>query len=216
MKRKSRLRHLAACAAFAAAAAQAAFVSCSFNTSGSGPPLPPVAPAVKISVAPATITFGQSATLSWSSTAVTTCTASGAWSGPRPGMGTLTVTPANTGTFTYTLNCSTPTGPVAQSATLTVNPAAALEIAPRTVPAGQSALLTWSSSGADSCVATDAWTGRQGTVGTASMAPTQPGSYVFGLTCVDTRGRGNHVMADLTVTNAGFSLTNLVADIDEI
>jgi uncharacterized protein (TIGR03118 family) len=46
------------------------------------------------------------------------------------------------------------------------------------------------------------------------MAPTQPGSYVFGLTCVDTRGRGNHVVGHLTVTNAGFSLTNLVADID--
>jgi uncharacterized protein (TIGR03118 family) len=75
-------------------------------------------------------------------------------------------------------------------------------------------MLTWSSSGAATCIATDAWTGPRATGGTAATAPSNPGSYVFGLTCADAVGHRSHVAADLTVTNAGFCLTNLVADIE--
>ena len=75
-----------------------------------------------ITVQPATIALGQSATLTWSTNG-TGCTASGAWSGAQAASGTLVVTPSAVGTQTYTLVCA---GGIysessSQSATLTVN-----------------------------------------------------------------------------------------------
>ena len=74
-----------------------------------------------ITVAPATITTGQSATLTWSSNA--TCTASDGWTGAQQSTGTQDVTPTAAGTVTYTLTCTGngTTGSATQSATLTVN-----------------------------------------------------------------------------------------------
>jgi hypothetical protein len=82
--------------------------------------MPPASAAIVVQ--PATITLGQSATLTWSTNG-TGCTASGAWSGAQAASGTLVVTPGAVGTQTYTLVCS---GGVygessSQSATLTVN-----------------------------------------------------------------------------------------------
>ncbi len=77
-----------------------------------------------ISVSPATITLGQSATVSWTSNAP--CTASGAWSGTKAASGSETVTPTQTGMLTYTLICSGGgyRESESRSATLTVNPTA--------------------------------------------------------------------------------------------
>ncbi len=50
------------------------------------------------------------------------------------------------------------------------------------VPAGESVLLSWASSGAKSCIASGAWEGKQSLSGTyRTLALTQPGS--FSLTC---------------------------------
>ncbi|MBV9723881.1 MAG: TIGR03118 family protein [Gammaproteobacteria bacterium] len=82
---------------------------------------------MSINVAPATITLGQSALLSWSASGVSACTASGAWSGAQSLQGSLKVSPSSAGSFSYVLNCSvTPNGSIAQSATLTVNAMGAL------------------------------------------------------------------------------------------
>jgi uncharacterized protein (TIGR03118 family) len=113
------------CAGVVAICAQASsFFSCSFGTTAPFPVVPPPTPtpSITISVTPVTITLGQSAVLSWSSTGVTTCTASGAWSGPQNPAGSTKVAPTTTGTFAYVLNCAlAPAGSIAQSATLTVN-----------------------------------------------------------------------------------------------
>jgi hypothetical protein len=83
--------------------------------------LPASAPS--ISVSPATITVGSSATLSWVGLNVSGCTASGAWSGSQAASGTQTVSPTTTGSDTYTLTCTSASGSVSGSATLTVNAA---------------------------------------------------------------------------------------------
>jgi len=93
---------------------------------GGGGSMTPAAAAITIAVQPTTITQGQSATLTWSSSTGTSCTASGAWSGPQAGSGTQSVSPTTIGANTYTLTCS---GGVYSSnnasAVLTVNAASA-------------------------------------------------------------------------------------------
>jgi uncharacterized protein (TIGR03118 family) len=99
----------------------AAAAACGGGGGSGGTSMP--APTVSISVAPASITLGQSATLTWSSNTGTTCTASGGWSGTQAASGSTTVTPATSGTATYTLTCAGTgygSGSTAQSASLAV------------------------------------------------------------------------------------------------
>ena len=72
---------------------------------GNNPPAPP--PTVTISVNPTTITVGQSATLTWSSTQAVSCAASGSgWSGNQQLSGSATESPTAGGAVTYTLTCT--------------------------------------------------------------------------------------------------------------
>ncbi len=84
---------------------------------------PPV-PTVSIAVSPTSITVGQSATVTWSSTNATSCTASGTWSGAEATSGTLSVSPSATGTASYALACTGAGGTANGAATLTVAAAA--------------------------------------------------------------------------------------------
>ncbi len=61
---------------------------------------------VSVKVAPATITLGQSAVVTWSSNVGTSCTASGGWSGTLAASGSQTVTPTAVGTDTFSLSCN--------------------------------------------------------------------------------------------------------------
>jgi len=115
--------------------AAAAFVSLTLQACGGGNnPPPPPPPTVTLSVSPTTITVGQSATLTWSSTNAVSCSASGnGWMGNEQLMGSTTETPTTAGTVTYTLTCTGAASggggyggggapqTAAQTATLTVN-----------------------------------------------------------------------------------------------
>ncbi len=81
-------------------------------------------PTVTVAVSPTSITVGQSATLTWSSTNATTCTANGAWSGTQATSGSLSVTPAASGNASYTLACTGAGGSANGTAALTVAAAA--------------------------------------------------------------------------------------------
>jgi uncharacterized protein (TIGR03118 family) len=90
------------------AALGAALAGCSGSggdDGGYGAPTP-TAPTVSLTVAPTTIGLGQSATLTWSSNAGTSCEASDGWSGARQSNDAAEVVPTTTGAVTYTLTCS--------------------------------------------------------------------------------------------------------------
>jgi uncharacterized protein (TIGR03118 family) len=88
--------------------------------SNSGPSRLPTV--VSLSISPTTVTVGQPATITWSSTTGTTCTASGAWTGSLAASGTQTTTPTASGTETFTLTCGgTLYTTASKSVTLTVN-----------------------------------------------------------------------------------------------
>ena len=116
----------------------AALASCGgsgYNSSSNmGPPLTPT---ITMSIAPTTITVGQSATLTWSTTNASSCTASGGWSGTEATGGTQKITPKASGSLTYTLTCTAPSGggyagggggKSSMSASLAVNAASAFAL----------------------------------------------------------------------------------------
>jgi PKD repeat protein len=159
---------------------------------------PPPVPTLTFAADPTTITLGSSSVLTWSSTNATSCTASDAWTGTRVTSGTQTVSPLSTST--YTLTCSGPGGSVNKSATVTANvpppvPTVTISANPTTINAGSSSLLTWSSTNATSCTASDAWSGPFATSGSQTVSPTTTSTYT--LTC---NGAGGASSQSATVT----------------
>lgn len=65
------------------------------------------APAVSITLSPATGTVPYSSTLTWSASGAASCVAGGAWSGAKPSSGSQTVTIAAAGQV-YKLDCASP------------------------------------------------------------------------------------------------------------
>lgn len=160
-------------------------------------------PTITISVAPTSITVGQSSTLTWSSTNATSCTASGAWSGTQATGGTVSESPETTGTSTYTLTCNGAGGTANASAALTVNAAAptvTLSINPTSITLGQSATLTWSTTNATSCTASGAWSGARATSGTLIVTPSAAGDPSYTLSCSGTAGAAAMTAVSETVT----------------
>jgi hypothetical protein len=95
--------------------------------SGYGGPMNP-APTVSFSQpgAAATINFGQSLTVTWTSAYATSCTAmtssaaGGTFTGTQMSSGSMTVVPTAAGSYTYTLSCTGTGGTKSASASVTV------------------------------------------------------------------------------------------------
>jgi hypothetical protein len=163
-------------------------------TSGTGTPVP----TLSFTAAPASITAGASATLSWSSSGADTCIASDGWLGSKPTAGSERVSP--TSTSAYTLSCSgAGTGSAIRSVTVTVTSAAvptvSLSASPAAITSGSSSTLSWSSTNASACNASGDWTGPKATAGNQSMSPTTTSTYT--LSCTGTGGSANQ---SVTVT----------------
>lgn len=118
-------------------------------------PVPvPLAPSDNLSVAPSSVTKGESATLTWSSQDATTCAIQPGIGAVEP-QGSMTVTPAVT--TSYTLTCAGAGGSAKSAANIWVTapaplaPSDKLTVVPRSITRGKSATLTWSSQNATGC-----------------------------------------------------------------
>ena len=60
-----------------------------------------------------------------------------------------------------------------------------LTATPSSIDTGQSVTLDWSTTNADSCVASDAWVGNRSTSGREIVTPTAAGTYTFTLRCIN-------------------------------
>lgn len=168
--------------------------STAVTVSGSGTP----APTLSLSASPASITAGQSSTLTWSSTNATSCTASNAWTGAKAVSGSQSVSP--TADATYSMTCTGAGGSVSRQVTVTVTsgptaPTLTLTSSASSITAGQSATLTWSSTNATSCTASNAWTGAKAVSGSQSVSPTATATYALSCT-----GAGGSVSRQVTIT----------------
>ena len=148
-------------------------------------------PTVNIIANPDQVNQGYSSILSWSSTNANTCVASGAWSGSQSLSGTHVVTP--NATSTYTITCSNGSGSAVDSSTVKVILPAAQSLPivsiianPITINYGGSSILTWQSSNAATCVASNGWSGSKNLNGIQTVSPTATTTYI--ITCSNSSG----------------------------
>jgi hypothetical protein len=159
--------------------------------------LGPVPPTVTMTASPASITTGQSSTLTWSATNATTVSINQSIGGVATS-GTRVVSP--TATTTYTITATNSVGSVTALATVTVSttptptPTLTLTASPTSITAGGSATLTWSSTNATSVVINQG-VGTVATSGTRSVSPTVTTVYTGTAT-----GAGGSATATATVT----------------
>ena len=167
-------------------------------------PPAPEEPTLEFTATPGAINSGASSLLEWDTDNATECTASGGWSGDKEVSDSESVTPSST--TTYTLMCGGPGGFVTKSVTVTVNtvnpePTLTFSGNPLTVHEGSlsdaTSTLTWDSTNADSCTASNGWTGSKGADGSAIVTPIGAASVIYTLTCT---GAGGSVAKDVTIT----------------
>jgi uncharacterized protein (DUF1800 family) len=150
----------------------------------------PPAPTLTLAANPTSVLTGGTSSLTWSATNVTACTASGGWSGSKATSGSES-TGALNGTTSYALECTGDGGTVSRSATVTVTappaPTLTLTANPLSVGAGESSILTWSSTNATNCTAMDGWSGGKATSGSESTGALN-GTTSYTLECTGSGG----------------------------
>jgi len=92
---------------------------CGGGTQVPNTPPPPPPAGVSISVSPASVQPGQSATLTWSASNATSCSASGNWTGSQQMSGSQNVLLSGPDALTFSLACVGPGGSTSQTAKLT-------------------------------------------------------------------------------------------------
>ena len=164
-------------------------------------------PSVSLSVSPAAVNSGQSATLTWSSSYASGCTASGNWSGVKPVSGTASTGPL-TASASFALTCTGSGGAATQSVNVTVNsagallpPSIALSATPSSIASGGTTTLSWTASNATACTATGGWSGARALSGSEARAGLVA-TTTFALTCSGAGGTASQaVTVNVTPAN---------------
>lgn len=160
-------------------------------------------PTVSISASPTSVQSGSPSTLTWSSTNATSCTASNGWSGAKATSGNQSTGNLTTAT-TYTLSCTGIGGDSSASTTVNVTAAPApsinLSANPTSVVTGSPSTLTWTSTNATSCTASNGWSGTKATSGSQSTGNLSATTN-FTLHCTGPGGTTNRSVS-VTVTSA--------------
>jgi hypothetical protein len=89
----------------------------------------------------------------------------------------------------------------------TPTPTLNIGVSPSSVAAGQTAMLTWSSTNASSCEAGGAWMGSRSTSGTLQVSQANPGSYTYTLTCSSAASTAAIESVTLTVAPAVLAIS---------
>lgn len=159
-------------------------------------------PSLSFSASTSTIVSGASSTLTWSTSNVSVCIASNGWSGAKNTSGSQIVSP--TATTTYTLECGGSLGSTTASVTINVKPpvpTVLLTASPQTVTQGGTTTLTWTSTNATTCEASQGWSGTVATSGSQIVTPS--GTTTYHIDCFGPGGvGGDDVVVNFSSTSA--------------
>ena len=166
---------------------------------------------------PYSISSGSTVYLMWQSTNATSCTVT--WPGVGTWTGTSKVTPAQsagpiTSNTTFAISCAGPGGSASDSVTVNIGappppppppPTVTLSAFPNPVAYNTASTLTWSSTNATSCTASDGWSGSRA-IGGAHTETTGNFTSVrnYSLVCF---GPGGDTTAFVSVGVGGSTLT---------
>ena len=161
---------------------------------------------------PVVVTAGKSTTLSWSSTNATGCLLDiGEASNLMVATsGSYAHVPLNT--ITYVLKCTGGADSVIKTVTVSVEgkkdilaPTITFSSSPASIRSGSSSTLSWSTSNAKSCVASDGWTGTKSiSGGTQLVSPVANTTYT--LTCSGAEGVSVSKTVTVNVENVAVSV----------
>ncbi len=151
------------------------------------------APTLDFSAESTTLAYNSSTNLNWSATNAQFCLATGSWMGDQPLAGNQP-TGNLTNSQSYTLTCSGLGGEVSKTVDINVLPAVVptvnLTVNPNTVYDGQTTQLDWSSTNADSCIASGDWAGQKSLSGSEQSQPVSV-DQVYVLTCTGPGGESS-------------------------
>lgn len=171
-------------------------------------------PSVTLGANPNTIQIGATSSLVWSSTNANFCVASDGWSGTKSFSGNLVVNPIST--TLYTLMCGNTTGTTTATSTLTVtplpDPTVSLDTASSSILVGATTTLTWTSTNAGTCIASNGWSGEKSLSGSVVINPSITTTYT--LDC----GNGTSTSTDsttVTVTNLPLPIPTVTIEVDD-
>ena len=164
-------------------------------------------PRVTLTATPARISHNGSTTLSWETRNADICRASGNWFGSkaRSGQETIRQLTEDSG---FTLSCTIAGGKGGEGKdALRVRvdpppvPQVTLTASPQNIKTNGSTTLRWSSSHAESCIATGEWSGTRSISGTRTISGLK-GKSIFTLNCSGVGGMGSDsVTVTLTETD---------------
>ncbi|MBI3775722.1 MAG: hypothetical protein HY273_09255 [Gammaproteobacteria bacterium] len=180
---------------------------------------PPTDPTVTISAAPSSVVSGGNTIISWSSSNATSCTATGSWSGVKGTSGNETRTGLTGTSSTFSISCSNAVGASSgvQSTTVNVLPAplplANISATPTSVSYNGSTTLSWSSTYATKCVASDGWSGDQSISGTLLIANLKA-TTTYSIICSGPGGSSIKQQTSVAVAAPGVPKVTLSASTD--
>jgi outer membrane protein assembly factor BamB len=106
------------------------------------------------------------------------------------------------GSHVYTISCGNPGAPAQASVMVSATvPTTTLSVFPAAVKVGQDFALTWDSPRAQSCTASQGWSGSVANSGQETMTATQAGTFQYALMCTNAGGSDNRSVS-LTVAPA--------------
>lgn len=146
---------------------------------------PPEPVSANLTVAPALAGLNQPVAVQWLSSGASGCEASGAWSGTLPPAGSRSLLFDAAGDYELHLRCEGRGGFAEHQQTLRVLPAPTLSLtaSPSQGDAPLNLQLSWVSSHAQECTATDDWNGSRPLNGSADEQLIEPGTYRYTLSC---------------------------------
>ena len=158
-------------------------------------------PTVSASFGESSITLGDDATLSWSSTNASACSGSPSIGSPATS-GSKTYTPSSAGSFEVTVTCTGAGGSADDSASVTVyapEPTVSAEFGESSITLGDDATLRWSSTNASACSGSPS-IGSPATSGSKTYTPSSAGSFEVTVTCTGDGGSASD--SDSVTVNA--------------
>ncbi|MBI2056347.1 MAG: hypothetical protein HYT37_03115 [Candidatus Sungbacteria bacterium] len=159
-------------------------------------------PTVSITASPTSVSQGQSTVLTWTSSNATSCSASFSWWGTKPLSGSEVVVPVNvSGSNIYRIMCSNSFGSRSDEINVDVyqaqNLSVSLTASQTSVNAGNPVTLYWSSTNANSCFATNGWSGTKTFSGNEIVYPQTTTTYT--ITCQGSSNQQRYESVTITV-----------------